>query len=138
MQNQKTLFISMLLLLSSPSYATMHPSSVASNSSKATMQCPSTDFHKFLAAFIDSIELQKAFTRLPKKFYPTVTYPVIPNATDRKTDRITLRVTELKNNRAKVILDKAETDYQLAFTFTKETFKKKACWQLIRIDDLSG
>lgn len=138
MIKQKTLFISMLLLLSVNSYAAQQPPTAVPYPTKAAIKCPSSDFHKFLAAFKDNVKLQKAFTLLPQTVSPQVEFPVIPNAKDRIADRITLSIKELTNTHAKVILDKAETDYRLAFTFVKNASTKNACWRLIRIEDLSG
>lgn len=132
MKNKKALLLSALVLLGVQAYADQSTTVIAT-STQTTMQCPSTNFKKFLSAFTESSDLQQTFSQLPQTSDSQVTFPVIPNAENRKSEGMEIHVAKLKRNRAQVILDKPETDFKVVFYF-----QKKACWQLVRIQDLSG
>ena len=131
MKNKKVLLLSAFVLLGAQAYADQ-PATVITTSTQTTVQCPSTNFKSFLSTFINSTDVQKAFTHLSTA-NGEVNFPVIPNAADRKAEDMRVKVAELRGTRAKVILDKPETDFKVVFYF-----QKKACWQLVRIQDLSG
>ncbi len=105
----------------------------------------------FLEAFSESNEVQKAFTRSPlvkqqvdaaadpepKPFVRSlerhqVTFPVLPNKTEREARSLVLRVDQLDSREAKLRLFKDDTSYQVRYFF-----RKGACWELERIEDTS-
>lgn len=117
----------------------------------ANPQCPSQEFAGFLNAFAENVEIQKAFTKFPLKRQQLdleaepepkpvlrllsrsqVKFPIIPNAAERKTKSLNFRVDELNARRAKVILVKSDTDYQVSYFF-----RKNSCWKLEHIEDWS-
>lgn len=118
---------------------------------KPSIQCPSTDFLIFLNAFADGEKVQRAFTAYPlrkQQLDPDaepeprpvtrwlkrqeVGFPVIPPSVERAKDSLELRVVEVSGDKAKVTLEKPDTDYQVSYFFDR-----KDCWRLVGIEDWS-
>lgn len=119
----------------------------ASVSTTAVLACPSASFDGFLKAFIESIEVQKAFSTKPLESQtvdataepepalvtkmlaePELQFPLIPSEQQQAKDGLTMRQSVLENGDTKVTLAKEDTDYQMSFYF-----RKNQCWQLYRI-----
>ncbi len=132
MKMPMTLIASLLLLTSVPSFAN-HAEAHAPKAVASEVKCPSQNFKKFIHAYAESEEVQKAFTKIPGVENDETTFPMIFDAERRKTESMNLKIEELKDKTAKVIIDKDETDYKVAFYF-----EKKKCWTLVKVDDLSG
>ena len=111
------------------------------------LACPSPNFDGFLKAFMENVEVQKAFsteplesqtvdaTAEPEPALVTKTlaaaelkFPLIPSEQQQAKEGLTLRQSVLENGDIKVTLAKEDTDYQVSFYF-----KKEVCWELIRI-----
>lgn len=99
----------------------------------AKLECPSLDFKTFLNAYMADVTVQKAFTQIPGTPIEKLTFPMIPNADSLKKEGMKLSIKRPKRNHAEVYLEKDQTDYRIIFYFNK-----KACWQLIRAEDVSG
>lgn len=118
---------------------------------KPEIKCPSTDFSVFLKAFADAEHVQRAFTADPlrkQQLDPDaepepkpgtrwlkrqeVSFPVIPPSLERARDSLELRVVEVSGDKAKVMLEKPNTDYQVSYFFDR-----KDCWRLVGIEDWS-
>lgn len=115
------------------------------------MVCPAAEFARFLEAFAEGAEVQRAFTRSPlvrrhvdKSASPEptpvearlalheVAFPVFPNAEERGRQGRTLKVRELTSDRASVVVGKEDTDFQTVFLF-----ERGECWRLVLVDDQS-
>jgi len=109
--------------------------------------CPSLNFDSFLKAFVDDVELQKAFTAEPLesqtidamaepepalvtkvKTATELEFPLIPSGQKQAGEGLKMRQSLLENGDIKVTLAKEDTDYQMSFYF-----KKNGCWKLIRM-----
>ena len=127
----KTIILVAITVISAPSFA--NHGAPAPAPKPLAIACPSTDFKKFIYAFADSVEVQKAFTKIPGVDNEETTFPMIPSASKREEERMGLHLENVTKNSAKVVLDKDQTDYKVAFYF-----EKKACWTLVKVEDLSG
>ncbi|NLR99850.1 hypothetical protein HGP17_23765 [Rhizobium sp. P38BS-XIX] len=111
--------------------------------------CPSQNFETFLTAFMDSAQVQKAHTSRPLESTsidpnaepepaPVTTqldgaalkFPVMPTSKKQKADGLVRRISKLADGGMEVMLVKPDTDYQLSFSFRKES-----CWQLYKMQD---
>ncbi|WP_144436492.1 hypothetical protein [Lysobacter antibioticus] len=120
----------------------------AAAAGKTGVACPSQQFDAFLAAFMDDVAIQKAFTASPLQSEtvdanadpeprPVTTmldatalrFPVMPGAQQQQRDGLVLSQTELNGDK-EVMLAKPDTDYQMSFFF-----KKGECWTLYRTRD---
>lgn len=117
----------------------------------ATTACPSLEFGRFLKAFAESADVQRAFTRFPlvrrhidKSATPEpapaeeqlqaekVSFPLFPNDEARARQGFSMRVRERSPRRVEVVLWEEDTGHQIAFTF-----ERNGCWRLVLIDDQS-
>lgn len=112
--------------------------------------CPSSDFSAFLAAFAEDPALQRAWTRFPLEPLvvlhgadePTpversitreqATFPLLPDAEQRISDSLDLRVEEAPAGRSRVVVEKPDTDAKVIYIFAHD-----GCWRWIRIEDWS-
>jgi len=116
--------------------------------SPAGVACPSRDFPAFLDAFVDSTEIQQAFTTKPLQvdsldsnaepepevvstMVSDVTFPVIPSKEEQTSEGMLLSVERAVDD-AIVTLEKPDTDYQVRYHFRIEK-----CWLLVRKEDKS-
>ena len=109
------------------------------------------DFGLFLNTFTENIEFQKAHTKIPIEklivdssaepepkpieiLLPQekITFPIIPNKTERTKNKLSLSVKEKANDTVKVVLFKEDTGWLVFYIF-----KKNSIWQLVRIEDWS-
>ena len=116
-------------------------------STSAMPICPSHNFDGFLKAFMDDVELQKAFTAEPLESQAVdaaaepepalvtklqtateLEFPLIPSEKQQAGEGLKMRQSVLENGDIKVTLAKEDTDYQMSFYFEKDE-----CWKLIRI-----
>lgn len=113
--------------------------------------CKVKNFWDFFNAFSESIEMQRACTLFPldkielvfvqDELSPKmhvlkieqVSFPLIINKETRLKQHISLETKTKNNKKAKVVLYKQDTGYQIIYRFVK----KKASWQLIKIEDWS-
>ncbi len=133
----KTILLLPALLLSHTAFA-------------ASPACPSQKFEPFFKAYAESAAVQKAFTEYPlahilldhssekpreiKVALPKakVTFPVIPSAARRKTERLDFRVDAVTGDKAQATIFNTERGYQKAYYF-----KKTGCWKLELVEDRS-
>lgn len=112
--------------------------------------CPSAKFPAFLAAYADSVALQKTFTDYPLAHVlldhaaeparevsvqlqrDKLSFPLIPPRAQRKHEGLSMRTDEADAQHAKVSLFKEDTGYQVVYFFRKD-----ACWKLERKEDRS-
>ena len=113
--------------------------------------CPSQDFSEFLKVFSENIVIQRAFTKYPLKKWQLdldsdpepkpvlrnlrssqISFPVIPGESERNLKSLTFRIEKIESKKAKLLLMKADTDYQISYFFSKNS-----CWNLDRIEDWS-
>lgn len=113
--------------------------------------CPSREFSAFLSMFSESVDIQRDFTRYPLERQHLdlgtspepkpvvrslqrnqVSFPVIPGAAERKLKSLSLRVENVDYGAVKLLLVKADTDYQVVYLFRRDS-----CWSLYRIEDWS-
>jgi hypothetical protein len=111
------------------------------------LACPSPSFDGFLKAFIESVEVQKAFSTEPLESQAVdamaepepalvtkmltaaeLQFPLIPSEQKQASEGLKMRQSILENGDIKVMLEKEDTDYQMSFYF-----KKGMCWKLVRI-----
>ena len=110
--------------------------------------CPSKDFPTFLAAYMNSIDVQKAFTLEPLQKLTTVDaepepkqvrhllgsreleFPLIPDAKTIDMRGLILQITDRDQFSAAVKLQKPDTGYQVIYRFSFDT-----CWVLNEIQD---
>lgn len=114
--------------------------------------CPSVSFFEFIYAFADDPIVQRQHTDLhspvlggvltssgmqkvaysaknkPNAIWP----PVMPLAPERKAQGLSLRIDDLADNQAIVIMNSLQTNHRVVYQFQKES-----CWSLVRIDDTS-
>ena len=131
MKNKKALLLSALVLLSAQAFADQQGEETY-EPIQPVVQCPSASFGAFLGVFIKNVNVQKTFTHI-QTANGQVTFPVMPNAAQRKADGTVLKITRLTAKEAQVTLSKPETDFKVVYFF-----QRKGCWQLVRIEDLSG
>ena len=117
--------------------------------SPATLSCPAQDFGKFLTAFANHIEVQKAFVTLPLESESVdataepepkpvtkrlglseLHFPLMPSLQRQAMDGVTLSRKLTNPKEAEVKLVKEDTDYQMVFYF-----KNDGCWKLYRMRD---
>ena len=129
------------------SLADAQPVVSASVPTSAPLACPSLSFDGFLKAFVESPEVQKAFSAKPLESQAVdaaaepepalvtkmltaneLQFPLIPSEQQQAKEGLIMRQSVLENDDIKVTLAKEDTDYQMSFYF-----KKEACWKLIRI-----
>lgn len=113
--------------------------------------CPSRDFSEFMTVFSENTETQMAFTKYPLKQQRLdanaepepkpvtrklrrnqVSFPVMPNETERTKLSLVFRIDEKKPTHVKLTLAKRDTDYQIYYFFILNS-----CWRLVRIEDWS-
>lgn len=61
-----------------------------------------------------------------------VSFPVMPNETERKQKSLVSRINENKSNHVTLTMVKSDTDYQVNYFFNRNS-----CWYLERIEDWS-
>lgn len=123
--------------------------SVQAASSGATL-CPSREFTKFLATYVESSSVQEEFTNFPLKKVITVdaepepkqeamliektkmVFPVIPDKKHQEESGLELQVLDSTSEVATVKLEKPDTDYQVIYVF-----KFSSCWFLNEVKDYS-
>ncbi|MFC5740019.1 hypothetical protein [Dyella tabacisoli] len=115
----------------------------------AALSCPAQEFDKFLVAFANDVEIQKAFVTQPlqsesvdasaepepkpvTKMLSTAElhFPLMPSSQQQASDGVKLSQTSLDSKDMEVKLVKEDTDYQMLFFF-----KNDGCWKLYRIRD---
>jgi hypothetical protein len=106
---------------------------------RETLECPSLDFHKFIDAFAESAEVQRAFTIVPIKFRRNssaaleeykgeLQFPLFPSREKRVVWKMDYDVVELSAVHAKISLHlTANTASESLYAYY---FRKDACWQL--------
>jgi hypothetical protein len=133
---------------SAPADEAAAPAKTVVAAGKTGVACPSQQFDAFLAAFMDDVAIQKAFTASPLRSEtvdanadpeprPVTTmldgtalrFPVMPGVQQQQRDGLVLSQTELNGDK-EVMLAKPDTDYQMSFFF-----KKGECWTLYRTRD---
>ncbi|MGO1003357.1 hypothetical protein [Lysobacter sp. CA196] len=154
MNCKKVFVLTMLVLLGGCEVASRGPAASAgpeksaAPAGKTGVACPSKEFDAFLAAFMDDVAIQKAYTASPLRSEtidadadpepkPVTTmldasalsFPVMPGSQKQKDDGLVLSQTELNGDK-EVMLAKPDTDYQMSFFF-----KKGECWTLYRTRD---
>ena len=127
-------------------------SGVASTSSTvptALASCPSQDFDSFLGAFVDDVQVQKAFVNEPLEnaavdanaepepklvtnmlHASELHFPLMPGTQQQARDGLKQTIKVVSANEREVSLVRPDTDYQLSFRFRHE-----GCWKLYRIQD---
>lgn len=112
--------------------------------------CPGHDFNRFLSAFIDGIEVQRAFTVLPLRddsldaeaepephvvtkmmSASDLQFPVIPSIQQQREQELTMS-SHPSGSEMVVTLAKPDSDYQMSYYF-----RRGACWRLYRKSDES-
>lgn len=118
---------------------------------KASTQCPSQQFPRFLNAFESKVKVQKAFTAIPLKFgsyapnygdKPDVTYlkaneidfPVLIDAKERKKQGVVLSINKKNTKWYQVSTHSTGTG---AYTLELNFKKIAGCWRLVSMTDLS-
>ena len=113
--------------------------------------CPSQEFTKFLKAFSERKDIQRAFTKYPLKRQQLdldaepepkpiikslelhqIEFPLIPDELERKAKSLALRIDKITSKKAKLTLSRIDTDYQVLYFFSKSQ-----CWKLERVEDWS-
>ncbi|MBN9549276.1 MAG: hypothetical protein J0H31_10455 [Alphaproteobacteria bacterium] len=121
--------------------------SAAAQSGRAA--CPSNDIADFFQAFAESPELQRAHTAStvetafvdwsaqPEPVESAepmerdkLHFPLLPDRASRQQEGLRYRETAGDENRVTVVLEVPDTDTQLRYTFRRD-----ACWTLIKIVD---
>jgi len=146
--------IPLLVLMACQHLPTKQASKDASQSvhSGAAFACPSTDFSAFFAAFAENTAIQRRYIAVPLKQMtlkreaepeptpvvrmlngPEISFPVIPDAAQRKTRSLGLRVDTVLGSEAKASLYAGDADYLVYYIFDKAD----ACWRLVGIEDWS-
>lgn len=116
----------------------------------ASPRCPAQEFNRFLEVFVDSIEVQRAFTVLPLQSdsvdaeaepEPRVVtkmlsdselqFPVIPS-TQQQLQQALAMSSHVSGRDMVVKLTKPDSDYQMSYYFRHD-----ACWMLYRKSDES-
>ena len=111
--------------------------------------CPATDLAGFVAAFAESPALQKAFTApvvdtafvdwnaqpepaesVEKTPRDALRFPVMPNRARQQSEGLRYREIGTQSDRSTVALEVPDTDTQLRYTFRRD-----ACWTLVKIVD---
>ena len=124
---------------------------LAQTASAATApKCPSDKFEPFFKAYAESAAAQKAFTEYPlahilldhasakprqiKVALPQakLTFPLLPSAARRKTERLDFRVDAVIGDKAQATIFKTERGYEKSYYFRKTT-----CWKLELVEDRS-
>jgi hypothetical protein len=113
--------------------------------------CPARDFAAFFAAFSDDSAVQARHTRFPLERVTVVDaapeprdsvervgraqlrLPLVPPAARRAADSLHLRIEPRAGGELLVVLERPNTDYQLAYVFEPAG----ACWELVRTEDRS-
>ena len=120
------------------------------NSVNAKPLCPSQNFNQFLKAFENNVSIQKRFTKNPLQWrnyadsYETptivlksvknITWPIMPNATEQKSQALSVKTKTLNSGGKKVFIGSVNgDDYIMNYYF----YRQSGCWQLKRVDDLS-
>jgi len=123
---------------------TLHPD--------AALPCPSKDFSTFFTAFAENKAIQRHYVSLPLKQMTQnreaepepvpvmrmlsgseISFPVIPDASQRKARSLSLRVDTVAGNEAIASLYGENTDYLVYYIFNNTN----ACWRLVGIEDWS-
>ncbi|WP_076728340.1 hypothetical protein [Methylobacterium radiotolerans] len=116
---------------------------------QAAPACPARDFPGFLAAFADDVAVQKAFVAVPLRSdtidpgaepepKPVTTmlgadalrFPLMPSLRTPKTDGLKQALSAAGADAMRVKLFKPDTGLQITYTF-----RRAACWTLVRIED---
>ena len=117
-----------------------------------TLSCPATAFVDFLAAFAEQPALQPRFTRYPLAYVTveegangpapaerrlpadSIREPLLLSAAARARQGLELRIDSAEASRRRVVVGKADTDYQIEYTFAR---RADGCWELVRYDNQS-
>lgn len=130
--------------------ASDHAGTLVSRSSpRATAACPYKNFDQFLAAFANSIEVQKTHVVLPLESqtvdalaepeprpvikmlgFADLTFPLMPTPEQRTLHGLKQTQTITDATHVEVKLVKPDTDYQLVYLFWND-----GCWKLYRMRD---
>ena len=123
---------------------------LAQSAMAAGPACPSDKFEPFFKAYTESAALQKTFTEYPlahilldhssdkarqiKVALPQkkLTFPILPSAARRKTERLDVRVDAVTADKAQATLFNTERGYEKSYYFRKTT-----CWKLELVEDRS-
>ena len=127
----------------------------AKAASAKAIPCPAKTFEGFLEKYMEDVELQKKYTKIPLSLMHTedqgakkgivevektitraedVKYPVMRTISQLKKDEIVLRrIEDPAPNQKMARFMKEDTGVLIKFFFQKE----RACWMLIRIEDWS-
>ena len=120
------------------------------NTVNAKPLCPSQNFNQFLKAFENNVSIQKRFTKNPLQWrsytdsyeVPTtvfksvknITWPIMLNATEQKSQSLSVKTKTLNSGGKKVFVGSVDgDDYIMNYYF----YRQSGCWQLKRVDDLS-
>jgi hypothetical protein len=73
----RLLIVALILLALAPAVVQASPAQAASeaNAAKPSVACPSQDFNEFMAAFSESVDLQRRYTLLPLQYGDYVAMP---------------------------------------------------------------
>lgn len=131
--------------------ATGRAGAAAAEPARDADACPAREFGAFFAAFSDDTALQARHTRFPLERLTVVDatpeprdsvarvdradaqLPLVLSAARRAADSLQLRIESRSGGGAWVVLEKPDTDYQLAYMFEPTG----TCWQLVRTEDRS-
>jgi hypothetical protein len=108
--------------------------------------CHTESFFEFLHAFIDSAEMQSRYTHLQSRTLPGTTTPntgavtpvaytpsnntlYIPLRAERQAKAINLRIEDIGETQARVLMQQDGSTAQVQYVFSKQ-----ACWTLVRIE----
>jgi hypothetical protein len=124
---------------------------VSQDAVELEIPCPGGNFLVFLAKFVEDETFQRAFTMYPltkleldydAKSGPEpfirylereqVQFPVIPSSRERTEWSLEIKLEQLSDNNAKVLLFEPDTGYRIIYFF-----RKNVCWKLERIEDWS-
>lgn len=124
-------------------------SSGTTTSPSAAPACPATDLAGFVAAFAESPALQKAYTApvvetafidwnaqpepaesVEKTPRDALRFPVMPNRARQQAEGLRYREIGTEGDRITITLEVPDTDTQLRYTFRRD-----ACWTLVKIVD---
>lgn len=144
------LAVTLLLVACANQHEEPKTASKSAPAAQVSSNCPSQDFDAFLAAFMQSVEIQQEFTVTPLQSdaidaqadpeprsitrmlsEPELTYPLVPNPEQQANGGLVMSTAKSGNEMA-VKLVKPDSDYQVLYYFRHE-----ACWMLYRKNDES-
>ena len=123
---------------------------MAQSAFAAAPACPSEKFEPFFKAYTESAAIQKTFTEYPlahilldhsaakprqiKVALPQkkLTFPILPAAARRKTERLDFRIDAVAGDKAQATIFNTERGYEKSYYF-----RKTKCWKLELVEDRS-